>query len=58
MWQSMVLACLVWVMGSLTRHTGMWLTDKTTKLPFGGVLIGTGALLEFLAIMTLLTIHG
>lgn len=57
MWQTIVLACLVWTMGSLVKHTGMWLTDKTIKLAFGGVLIGAGALLQFAALLALFSLN-
>lgn len=56
MWQSILLAGIVWTMGSLIKHTGYWLCDKTIKLPFGGVLVGIGSLLEFAAMFVLLTI--
>jgi hypothetical protein len=51
MWQTVVMACALWVVGSLVIHVGIWLTDKTVMLPVGAVLIGLGSLIQFLSFL-------
>lgn len=53
MWQLIIATGALWVTGTLIIHTGLWVADKTCMLAAGAGLVALGALLQFLAFVTL-----
>lgn len=49
-----MLACTVWVLGALIIHTGVWMVDKTIKLPLGSAIIAGGSAIQFAALVMLI----
>ena len=48
-----MVACMLWVIGTLITHIGIYMIDKTIKLPLGGLIIACGAAVQFAAFIML-----
>jgi hypothetical protein len=52
-----VLACLMWVIGTLIVFLGHWYVDKTIKVCLGGFIISCGSAVQFVSFVLLLNAH-